>query len=94
MFFFLISDAYKNSDIDLFIYGLETEEEANKKIEEVFAAIREGNPETVIAFRSQHAITIVSQFPYRHIQLVIIINNFNCLVFLRFFVSTNLQLKC
>lgn len=62
--------AYKSSDVDLFIYGLD-EAAANKKVEEVYNSIRESIPQSAIAFRSTHAITIVSQFPYRHIQIVL-----------------------
>jgi hypothetical protein len=47
------------------------EESANKKLEEIYEAVCEGIPEKAIAFRSQHAITIVSKYPYRHIQIVL-----------------------
>jgi hypothetical protein len=36
--------AYKSSDIDLFIYGIEDEVEANKKLEEVYDNICEAIP--------------------------------------------------
>ena len=62
--------AYKSSDVDLFIYGLDSEEAANKKIEEIYESVCEAIPNPVIAFRSKNAITLVSQFPYRHIQIV------------------------
>lgn len=63
--------AYKSSDIDLFIYGLETEEEANKKLAEIYEAICESIPVTAICFRSTHAVTIISEYPYRHIQVIL-----------------------
>lgn len=62
--------AYKTSDVDLFIYGL-NEQEANAKLEEVYNAVIQSMPTNAIAFRSTHAITIISEFPYRHIQIVL-----------------------
>ena len=55
-------EAYKNSDIDLFVYGL-TEEEANKKMSQIFDTIKNNliGGEEVIAFRSLHAVTIISR---------------------------------
>lgn len=53
---------YASSDIDLFIYGLNTEEECNKKLVEIYEAITEANPRTTIAFRSKHAVSIISEF--------------------------------
>jgi hypothetical protein len=61
---------YKSSDVDLFIYGIESEEEANKKLEEIYKSVVDAIPYNAIAFRSSFAITIVSQYPYRHIQIV------------------------
>eukprot|EP01091_Cochliopodium_minus_P014082 TRINITY_DN470_c0_g2_i1.p1 TRINITY_DN470_c0_g2~~TRINITY_DN470_c0_g2_i1.p1 ORF type:complete len:1824 (-),score=771.42 TRINITY_DN470_c0_g2_i1:113-5584(-) len=63
--------AYAGSDIDLFLYGLETEEECNKKLIEIFEAVTESNPKTTIAFRSKHVVTLISEYPYRHIQIVL-----------------------
>ncbi|PRP87864.1 ankyrin repeat protein [Planoprotostelium fungivorum] len=61
---------YDKSDIDLFIYGLD-EEKANKKLEEIYHGIKETVPYNCICFRSKHAVSIVSQFPYRHIQIIL-----------------------
>lgn len=43
--------AYQSSDIDLFIYGLNTQEEANKKLEEIYTAVAEAIPAHAICFR-------------------------------------------
>jgi len=43
--------AYQSSDIDLFIYGLNTQEEANKKLEEIYQAVSEAIPAHTICFR-------------------------------------------
>jgi ankyrin repeat protein len=61
---------YKGSDIDLFIYGL-NEEDATEKIKEIYKAIQQFNPHNVICFRSVNTITLVSQYPYRHIQIIL-----------------------
>jgi len=62
--------AYKSSDIDLFIYGVD-EEKAKEKVEEIFDSVIQSIPVEAVAFRSTHAITIVSAYPYRHIQIVL-----------------------
>jgi hypothetical protein len=55
-------NAYKTSDIDLFIYGL-NEEEANKKMLHIFEVIKNNliGGVDIIAFRSIHAVTIISK---------------------------------
>lgn len=63
-------DQYAGSDIDLFIYGL-NEEEGKKKLAEIYEAVCNEIPYTALAFRSAYAVTIVSQFPYRHIQIIL-----------------------
>ncbi|PRP85402.1 hypothetical protein PROFUN_06948 [Planoprotostelium fungivorum] len=61
---------YSNSDIDLFIYGL-NEEDANKKLVEMYESIKDNLPVEAICFRSKYAVTIVSRYPFRHIQIVL-----------------------
>ncbi|KAK8789860.1 hypothetical protein WA158_006640 [Blastocystis sp. Blastoise] len=63
-------DVYSGSDIDLFIYGL-NEEQGKEKLKEIYEAVCNEIPYNVIAFRSAYAISIVSQFPYRHIQIIL-----------------------
>jgi len=62
--------AYKDSDIDIFIYGL-NEEEGTKKLVEVYNALTDFLPYEAICFRSTNAITIVSQYPHRNIQIIL-----------------------
>ncbi|CAB4474476.1 ankyrin [Rhizophagus irregularis] len=66
--------AYQNSDIDLFIYGLD-EEAAKKKMEEIYENICNAIPWEVTCFRSKHCVTIISQYPYRHIQIILRLYN-------------------
>jgi hypothetical protein len=62
---------YGSSDLDLFVYGL-SEEDATLKLRELYFAIHNAIPlNDVVVFRTRHAITIVSQFPYRHVQVVL-----------------------
>ena len=42
-----------------------------KKLNEIYEAVCNEIPYTALAFRSAYAISIVSQFPYRHIQIVL-----------------------
>eukprot|EP01113_Clastostelium_recurvatum_P045547 TRINITY_DN7836_c0_g1_i1.p1 TRINITY_DN7836_c0_g1~~TRINITY_DN7836_c0_g1_i1.p1 ORF type:complete len:668 (+),score=164.58 TRINITY_DN7836_c0_g1_i1:112-2004(+) len=62
--------AFRASDIDIFIYGL-TIEEANRKLVDIFNQIQKHTPSPLVAFRTAHCITLVSAFPYRHIQLIL-----------------------
>ncbi|KCV72428.1 hypothetical protein H696_00014 [Fonticula alba] len=61
---------YRSSDIDLFIYGLD-EEAGRAKLVELYEAISNAIPHAALVFRSKYAVSIVSQFPYRHIQIVL-----------------------
>ena len=60
--------AYKSSDIDLFTYGLD-DEAAKQKMVEIYEVVRNAVPYEVACFRSKHCVTILSQYPYRHIQV-------------------------
>lgn len=65
--------AANTSDIDLFIYGLDSEEAAIKRIVEIEAIIRKNQrlaSGTGLALRSENAITFISpKYPHRHIQV-------------------------
>jgi hypothetical protein len=58
------------SDVDLFLYGL-TEEQAIEKIKQIEKCIRDSILTEVSTIRTKHAITIVSQYPTRHVQIVL-----------------------
>lgn len=62
------------SDIDLFLYGLEPSQ-AEAKLLEIFDAVQAASPYEVRAFRSAHAITLVSRYPFRHVQIVLRLYN-------------------
>ncbi|KAI8810866.1 hypothetical protein BJ742DRAFT_161669 [Cladochytrium replicatum] len=65
-----LREKYPASDIDLFIYGL-AEDAAKAKMDEIYNSIADNLPHACIAFRTPAAVTIVSRYPYRHVQLVL-----------------------
>ncbi|GMH44409.1 hypothetical protein BSKO_12361 [Bryopsis sp. KO-2023] len=67
---FMHDEGFPGSDIDLFLYGMDAEQ-ARKKIIDIYNGVREANPFDVLCFRSAHTITLVSEYPYRHIQIVL-----------------------
>ncbi|KAL7787534.1 ankyrin repeat-containing domain protein [Trichoderma ceciliae] len=58
------------SDVDLFLYGL-THEEAIEKIKQIEQAIRDSILSEITVVRTKYAITIASQYPVRHVQVVL-----------------------
>ncbi|GBB92606.1 hypothetical protein RclHR1_02030009 [Rhizophagus clarus] len=66
--------SYKDSDIDLFIYGLD-EEAAKQKMVDIYEAVCNSIPWDVECFRSKYCVTILSQYPSRHIQIVLRLYN-------------------
>ena len=62
--------AYKSSDIDLFIYGLD-DEAAKQKMVEIYEVVRNNVSGEVACLRSKHCVTISSRYPNRHIQVCI-----------------------
>ncbi|KAL9616457.1 MAG: hypothetical protein Q9160_008673 [Pyrenula sp. 1 TL-2023] len=58
------------SDVDLFIYGLD-ERQAVEKIKQIEARIRDAILSETTTIRTKNAITIVSEYPTRHVQIVL-----------------------
>ncbi|OTA91317.1 hypothetical protein M434DRAFT_351757 [Hypoxylon sp. CO27-5] len=58
------------SDVDLFLYGL-NEEQAIEKIKQIESRIRDAILSEVTVVRTKNAITICSQYPTRHVQIVL-----------------------
>jgi hypothetical protein len=58
------------SDVDLFIYGL-NEEQALKKIKQIEKNIKDSILHETTTIRTKNAITIASQYPTRHVQIVL-----------------------
>lgn len=58
------------SDVDLFLYGL-IEEDAVEKIKQIEQRIRDSILTETTTIRTKNAITIASQYPTRHVQIVL-----------------------
>lgn len=58
------------SDVDLFLYGL-NEEQALEKIKQIERSIKDSILHEVTVIRTKNAITIASQYPTRHVQIVL-----------------------
>lgn len=58
------------SDVDLFLYGL-NEEQAVEKIKQIETKIRDSILAETTTIRTKNAITIVSEYPTRHVQIVL-----------------------
>lgn len=58
------------SDVDLFIYGLD-EQSALRKLEQIESNIRDAVLCDTTTVRTKNAVTIVTQYPIRHIQIVL-----------------------
>ncbi|EAU38562.1 predicted protein [Aspergillus terreus NIH2624] len=58
------------SDVDLFLYGL-TEEQAIEKIKHIEDSIKNAILHETTTIRTKNAVTIVSQYPTRHVQIVL-----------------------
>ena len=58
------------SDVDLFIYGL-NEEQAIEKIKHIESAVKDSILSETTTIRTKNAITIVSEYPTRHVQIVL-----------------------
>ncbi|KAL4780690.1 ankyrin repeat-containing domain protein [Aspergillus varians] len=67
---FFHEDFAPASDVDLFLYGL-TEEQMIEKIKLIERCIRDSILTEVSTIRTKNAITIVSQYPTRHVQVVL-----------------------
>ena len=58
------------SDVDLFLYGM-TEEQATEKIKQIETSVRNSILSETTTIRTKNAITICSEYPTRHIQVVL-----------------------
>jgi hypothetical protein len=58
------------SDVDLFLYGL-NEEQALEKIKQIERSIKDSILHETTTIRTKNAITIASQYPVRHVQIVL-----------------------
>ena len=63
-------NGFHESDIDVFLYGL-NDEEASLKIDHIISIIETNIAKPPIVMRSQHAVTICNVFPFRNVQIIL-----------------------
>ncbi|PPQ88912.1 hypothetical protein CVT25_009147 [Psilocybe cyanescens] len=66
------SNAYPTSDVDLFLWGM-TPDQAEIKIKEIYEAVRDSVLWDVTCIRTKHTASIHSQYPYRSVQIVLLL---------------------
>ena len=64
-----VGNPFHSADIDIFIYGL-SQSDATKKLKHVYEIVKK-NTKCSTVIRSQYAITIIGQYPYRHTQIIL-----------------------
>ena len=67
---FYHEEAYASSDVDLFLYGL-TPEQAERKMVEIYEAVLDSVTSDVTCVRMKNAVSIVANFPVKHVQIVL-----------------------
>src|SRR3990167_327472 len=67
--YFYQNIAYKTSDIDIYFYNVSASE-FSRKLMEFYYFLKRNNPATV-AVKTPHTLTFCSEYPNRHIQVVI-----------------------
>lgn len=67
----IAANGFHNTDIDLFIYGLSTED-AFQKVQQILETLQKNTKQNVSHILvSSHSITVIGIYPYRHIQIVL-----------------------
>lgn len=62
---------FRGSDIDLWIYGFKEDEEANEKVKHIHSVISRNTASRGQVVRTNRAITILGEYPYRHVQIIL-----------------------
>ena len=64
-------NGFERSDIDIFLYGIESDEDASEKVEKIFQMVKNNSGGDAVFMRSQHAITLLGRNPHRDVQIVL-----------------------
>eukprot|EP01060_Flectonema_neradi_P006537 TRINITY_DN1442_c1_g3_i1.p1 TRINITY_DN1442_c1_g3~~TRINITY_DN1442_c1_g3_i1.p1 ORF type:complete len:1977 (+),score=404.23 TRINITY_DN1442_c1_g3_i1:58-5931(+) len=77
-------ESFRGSDMDLFVYGCSTDAEGQQVIERVINCVRRNREKetkgkrvkskkapTLQILRTPHAVTILGEYPFRHVQIVL-----------------------
>lgn len=59
------------SDIDLFIWGLDSDEEANAKLRHIHQVLQKNQKSKGDVIRTSRAVTFIGEYPYRHVQVIL-----------------------
>jgi len=62
---------YAGSDIDIFVHGVYTDEEANAKLRHIHQTVMKNCRSRGDIVRTKRACTILNQYPYRHVQVIL-----------------------
>lgn len=65
------SGGFAGSDLDLFVYGLDSEEAANARVRHVHETIRRNAQSRGHLVRTNRAVTILGEHPVRHVQIIL-----------------------
>eukprot|EP01090_Pellita_catalonica_P000570 TRINITY_DN10390_c0_g1_i2.p1 TRINITY_DN10390_c0_g1~~TRINITY_DN10390_c0_g1_i2.p1 ORF type:complete len:665 (-),score=119.73 TRINITY_DN10390_c0_g1_i2:35-2029(-) len=65
-----IQSKYKDSDIDMFVYGL-TDEEANEKLKHIHSVVTKNAKGDGGVIRTRRTVTLLNTYPYRHAQVIL-----------------------
>jgi hypothetical protein len=64
-------EGYKSSDIDLFVYGMDNDEDANRKLKQIHSLVVSNTKGAGEVIRTSRAVTILNSYPYRHVQIIL-----------------------
>eukprot|EP01114_Cavostelium_apophysatum_P011331 TRINITY_DN2554_c0_g1_i1.p1 TRINITY_DN2554_c0_g1~~TRINITY_DN2554_c0_g1_i1.p1 ORF type:complete len:745 (+),score=183.66 TRINITY_DN2554_c0_g1_i1:494-2728(+) len=62
--------SFKGSDIDIFIYGITNDRDANEKLKHIYDIVTKNTKGSGDVIRSARAVTILGKYPFRHVQVI------------------------
>jgi hypothetical protein len=65
------SEAFDNSDIDIFIVGIDDEAAATAKLRQIYTTVCANYGRDALVIRTLRAVTILGNYPQRHIQIIL-----------------------
>lgn len=65
------TSGFQGSDIDLFLYGLNSDAEASAKLREIAEVVQRNSNSRGDMIRTHRAVTFIGEYPFRHIQIIL-----------------------
>lgn len=62
---------YPTSDIDIFVHGIDDDEQANNLLKHIHSTIKANTQGEGIVIRTRRTVTIINSYPYRHTQVIL-----------------------